>query len=78
MQKGEDNLDNIMIRDVITVKPDRPLNELFNIMAEAKLPVAVVDDQKKLKGIIIRGAILAGLVREGYTEKKETTEGGQK
>jgi len=78
IKKGEGNLDNIMIRDVITVKPDKPLNELFNIAAEAKLPVAVVDDQKKLKGIIIRGAILAGLVREGYTEKKETGEEGQK
>ncbi len=56
-REGHKTLDGI-IRDVPSVLPDTPLSELF---AEENFPVAVVDDQDRLLGIVIRGALLAAL-----------------
>ncbi|WP_080833393.1 quaternary amine ABC transporter ATP-binding protein [Cohnella massiliensis] len=54
-------LEDVMERDVPKVTPDAHLNEFFELMAETRLPVAVVDDNLKLKGVIIKGAVLSAL-----------------
>lgn len=59
--KGEKTLENIIKRDIPTVSPDTIANELFPIMAEIGYPLAVVDEKHHLKGIIVRGALLAAL-----------------
>ncbi|MFP4697357.1 MAG: glycine betaine/L-proline ABC transporter ATP-binding protein [Eubacteriales bacterium] len=48
-------------QDFDITSPDTPLNELVGIAAEAKYPIAVVEDEKLL-GIIVRVSILSGLV----------------
>lgn len=57
-----DNKDiyDIIQKDVPIVAPDLPLNELFDIIYDTPVPIAVVSDNK-LKGIIIRGAVLGAL-----------------
>jgi glycine betaine/proline transport system ATP-binding protein len=57
-RENEKSLESIIIKDVSTVSAETPINELF---AEEAFPVAVTDDQGRLKGIIIRGALLAAL-----------------
>ncbi|GGG24139.1 quaternary amine ABC transporter ATP-binding protein [Paenibacillus abyssi] len=54
-------LDDIIQRELPSVSPDTLLNELFEIMGNTRLPVAVVDESGRLKGIIIKGAVLAAL-----------------
>src|SRR5690606_29327353 len=54
-------LEDIIIRDIPTVSPDRLLSELFELVSATKIPVAVIDDRNRLVGIIIRGAVLAAL-----------------
>jgi len=56
----EDNpsLESIITDDVPTVHPDTGINELFSI---ENFPVAVVDENRRLKGIVIRGAVLGAL-----------------
>ena len=66
LKKNEHNLENIMVTDIPTVEPDRPLNQLFALMAEKKFPLAVVDEQNRLKGVVVNGAVIAGLVREDF------------
>lgn len=56
---------NIIIEDVPTVAPDTPINDLMSLVAESKYPIAVINEDKRLLGIIVRGAVLAGLVRRG-------------
>ena len=56
-------LKDVMITDSLTVEPDTPAQELMPIMAETHYPVAVLDSERKLKGIIVRGSLLAGLAR---------------
>jgi glycine betaine/proline transport system ATP-binding protein len=58
---GAKNLENIIKRDIPTVTTDTVANELFPILADIDYPLAVVDDKHHLKGIIVRGALLAAL-----------------
>lgn len=52
---------DIVIRDVPKVAPTMLLNELFEICGKAKLPVAVVNEENRLVGVIVRGAVLGAL-----------------
>ena len=64
-ENKKENLDDILIKDVPTVAPDTPVNDLIPLIADSKYPVAVVEDDGRLAGIIVRGVVLAGLVRKG-------------
>lgn len=50
----------VMETTVPIVAPDLTLNDLFNVIHNSPVPVAVVEN-KVLKGIIVRGAVLAAL-----------------
>ena len=49
-----------MISEVPTVAPETVLNDLFDSM-NGKVPLAVVDGERRLRGILIKGAVLAAL-----------------
>jgi len=63
--KSGRGLEDILLRDTTTVAPDVQLSELFDAVSAAKVPVAVVDERKRLLGIIIRGAVLSALSGSG-------------
>lgn len=46
------------------VKENTPVQDTLGVMAESKLPMAVVDDEDKLIGIIVRGSVLAALASD--------------
>ncbi|WP_449621234.1 glycine betaine/L-proline ABC transporter ATP-binding protein ProV [Robertmurraya sp. Marseille-Q9965] len=54
-------IEEIMVRDIETVTPETLIADMFEQVATASLPVAVVDEQNRLKGIVVRGAVLAAL-----------------
>jgi glycine betaine/proline transport system ATP-binding protein len=54
-------LEDILIKDLPVISPSTPLNELFEPMADSKIPLAVTDDTNRLLGIVIRGAVFAAL-----------------
>lgn len=43
------------------VSPDKPLTELLPIMVDNRYPVAVVSEDDKLKGMIVRGSVIAAI-----------------
>ncbi len=51
----------IIETDVRSVLPETPLEEITPMMAERSDPVAVVDENDKLQGVIVTGALLGGL-----------------
>ena len=57
-KNNEPSIETAIVRDVPQVHPGASLQELF---AFENFPVAVVDEDKKLKGIIVRGALLAAM-----------------
>lgn len=70
IRNGQSLMD-IVIRDVPVFRPEQNLNELFDTVANSRIPAAVVGENGKLQGIIIRGAVLDAL-----TASSDTTKGG--
>ncbi|HAE61204.1 MAG TPA: glycine/betaine ABC transporter ATP-binding protein [Eubacteriaceae bacterium] len=65
VKKGESNIEPAIQKEIPTVSPDTKLTNIFHLIAESRVPVAVVDEDNTLKGIIIRGSVISGLVRGG-------------
>ena len=59
------SIEEILIKDVSMIPEDRVLTELFDIVSTATIPVAVIDEDNRLKGIIIRGALIGALSGNG-------------
>jgi len=60
-KQGEKNLFTKMDRELKQVLPETPLFDVLDSMANTKLPIAVTDEEGYLKGVLIKGAVLAGL-----------------
>lgn len=56
-------LEAIIKRDIPSVSPDTPVTEIIPLVAESGIPIPVLDDEQKIKGIIIKGSVLAALSR---------------
>lgn len=54
-------LANILQTDVTTVLPETLLTDLFEKISTATIPVAVIDANKKLLGLLIKGAVIGAL-----------------
>ncbi|WP_449539548.1 glycine betaine/L-proline ABC transporter ATP-binding protein ProV [Ferdinandcohnia sp. Marseille-Q9671] len=55
------SLTDVMETNLKTVETSTLLVDLFDDVSQATIPVAVVDEQKRLKGIVIRGAVIGAL-----------------
>lgn len=44
-----------------TVHEDTVLTEIFEPVSDANIPIAVVDDKNRMKGIVVRGALIGAL-----------------
>jgi glycine betaine/proline transport system ATP-binding protein len=65
INQGETNLGAFMKKEFLSVSPETPATELIQIMADTPYPLPVVNDEGRLKGVIIRGALLAALAERG-------------
>jgi len=59
-EKGK-ALEEVLVKEISTVPPETFLTDLFNLVSTAAIPVAVVDEQNRLLGIITRGALIGAL-----------------
>lgn len=69
---------DIVNRDAPSVSPQTLLNDLFEICSSSKFPVAVVNEDKRLLGVVVRGAVLGALAgqipgKEAAAHVPETT-----
>ncbi len=65
-EKGEKSLKNAIKKDVYhTTSPDTLIVDLLPMASEAKYPIAVVDSENKLLGVIVRVSVLSGISRKG-------------
>jgi len=58
-------LEEIITTDIPTVALNTPLTDIISVIAGSPYPVAVVDDENRLQGLVFRGAILGALARKG-------------
>jgi len=59
--ESRQGLTDIIKEEVTTVSPETLLTDLFEKVSTATIPVAVVDETNKLKGILVRGAVIGAL-----------------
>lgn len=55
------SLKEVLISNLPMITPDTVLTELFDVVSTASIPVAVISEDQKLLGIIIRGALIGAL-----------------
>lgn len=61
VNRGSDRLTDVLNPNPCTVSPDTLLADVFAPSAESPLPVAVVDPEGRLAGVIPRGTLLAAM-----------------
>ncbi|MFP4382440.1 MAG: glycine betaine/L-proline ABC transporter ATP-binding protein [Spirochaetia bacterium] len=65
-KRAEKWLDHVMKHEEIeTVHMDTPVRNLFHLVAGSTEPVAVVDDENKLRGYLVKGSVLGALAERG-------------
>jgi len=64
IQEEVRDLNEILKTDIQTVEKETSLNDIFNIIYDSPVPIAVVESNR-LVGILVRGSVIAGLAGEG-------------
>ncbi|TCK98008.1 glycine betaine/proline transport system ATP-binding protein [Natranaerovirga hydrolytica] len=65
VEKGEKSLDSIITNDFPEADPEDVIMDLLPKAKTAKYPIAVVDENRRLLGIIVRVTVIAGIIGEG-------------
>lgn len=78
--EGNLSLHEILINDTISVRGETLLTDLFDKVSTAIIPVAVVDAEQRLKGILVRGAVIGALAgnNENINNQAEILEATEK
>ena len=58
---AQSNIDAIIRTDAFTTSMDTPIMDMLNEASQTTIPFAVLDGERRLKGIVTRPAILAGI-----------------
>ncbi|MEJ6399755.1 quaternary amine ABC transporter ATP-binding protein [Nicoliella lavandulae] len=61
IQNNDRDIMKAIRKNIPTTSVDTPIKELFKTVSQTAVPVAVLDDEKRLRGIIIRSSILESL-----------------
>lgn len=69
--KTKKTLRDVVNTEISTVSPDMPLNEVINVIVDSEYPLAVVNEKRKLLGIIARGSVLGALAMSEDTKEPE-------
>lgn len=60
--KEKKSLQDILRQDYFTISPEAYIQDLMSRAVETKYPLAVVDEENKLLGVVVRSSILSGLI----------------
>lgn len=55
-------ISDVMIRDIITASPDALLHDIISMAVETKYPIAIVDNDGTLKGIVSKADVLSSMI----------------
>lgn len=65
IEEGANTITPYLTQDFRKVPPDEPLQNLFAMFSEKSYPIAVLDEQQRLLGVVVKGAVLDELARAG-------------
>jgi len=64
-EQGEKSIESVVHQDYPTASPEELIINLLPKAADAKYPIAVVDEENRFLGIIVRVAVISGIMGEG-------------
>jgi glycine betaine/proline transport system ATP-binding protein len=68
-RNGEETVEDVLdSHPPLSVGVNTPIREVFHLMHDVRSPLPVVDDENRLKGVIVRGAVISGLATRGSME----------
>lgn len=62
---GKDTIHELIHDDFPKAGPDEPMHNLFAMFSEKSYPIAIVDDNQRLLGVVVKGAVLEQLAEAG-------------
>lgn len=65
IQEGAEKITGYLTQDFRKVSPEEPLQNLFAMFSEKSFPIAVIDEEQRLQGVVVKGAVLDELARAG-------------
>lgn len=65
IEQGANSITDYLSQDFRSVTLEEPLHNLFAMFSEKSFPIAVVDEQQRLLGVVVKGAVLDELARAG-------------
>ncbi|MFB9866465.1 quaternary amine ABC transporter ATP-binding protein [Vreelandella sulfidaeris] len=65
IDEGADSILGYLTQDFRTVPREEPLSHLFAMFSEKSFPIAVIDQEQQLLGVVVKGAVLDELARAG-------------
>ncbi|UXZ54876.1 glycine betaine/L-proline ABC transporter ATP-binding protein [Halomonas sp. 7T] len=60
-----ETITDYLTQDFRKVPPEEPLQNLFAMFSDKSFPISVVDEQQRLLGVVVKGAVLDELARAG-------------
>ncbi|HHT97078.1 MAG TPA: glycine betaine/L-proline ABC transporter ATP-binding protein [Clostridiales bacterium] len=60
--KDGQTISDVLISDIMTTTPDTLLSDILPMAAEARFPIAVIDDDGSIKGIISKAQVLSSII----------------
>lgn len=69
------SLHEVLNQNITTVPKETLLMDMFEMVSTAQIPIAVVDEQERMKGIVIKGALIGALAgNDSYIHSSETVD----
>jgi glycine betaine/proline transport system ATP-binding protein len=64
---------NHLVQEYLTTTSDRPLIDIADLVGKHVVPLAVVDDQRRLLGVVPRAAVLSALAANSKPQPAPAT-----
>ena len=74
--RDAEKLQSDTFEEPTSVKLDTPLSEIIDLAVSGTGPIAVVDDSQRLRGVIVKGAILAALAGRDVGDEPAAPQNG--
>lgn len=62
VRQRELSMQDVIQKGILTTKQDTLISDLLSVAATARYPIAVVDDENHLKGIVSKAAVISSLI----------------
>ncbi len=74
-KSGEHDIQSIIRTDIERTAPDTPVVELLPLVMKTRMPIAVVDNNQRLRGLVMRGSVISEIVGQELTLPMSAVEG---